>query len=163
MSDTMTRIDALQELAGWTRRLGGMYMKDLNALSDEAYVTSPGGAARAPYAFTAEVTGICGIATAMINGVTPEMPSEEAIAAASEPFKSKAFALEAFEKSVNALADAVSSSTDEAMSKMVTAPWGEPMSLFQFASITANHIWYHDGQLNVVQALHGDGAIHWMD
>ena len=45
--------------------------------------------------------------------------------------------------------------------KSAMAPWGMESKLYEFAQIAISHIWYHDGQLNYVQCLLGDGDYHW--
>jgi hypothetical protein len=37
------------------------------------------------------------------------------------------------------------------------------MSKFALAHLASIHMMYHDGQLNYIQSLHGDGEIHWRD
>jgi hypothetical protein len=41
--------------------------------------------------------------------------------------------------------------------------WQIPTPLFTLAHIAVSHLWYHDGQLNYIQALLGDEKVHWMD
>jgi len=44
----------------------------------------------------------------------------------------------------------------------IDLPWGA-QSLYSTAQTAVSHLWYHDGQLNYVQALLGDGEVHWME
>ena len=57
---------------------------------------------------------------------------------------------------------AITSASDEALNAVVNAPWGMPTPVFILAQIAVSHIWYHDGQLNYIQSLLGDGEVHWM-
>lgn len=163
MSETATRIDAKTELAGWTRQLGHMYSVDLAHVPETTITNSPGGSARSVGHFTAEVVGLCYMAVKAIQGEQIDYPSDEARAEFESKFTTKEFCQEQVQKASNALADALEAATDEQLSAQIMAPWGQPMTAFGFATIAANHILYHDGQLNYIQALNGDAAIHWME
>lgn len=163
MSETATRIDAKAELAGWTRQLGQMYSKDLEHVPDTTITNSPGGAARSVGNFTAEVVGLCLMTVKALQGEQLQFPPEEVQAEFAAKFTTREFCQEQVQKAANALADALEAATDEQLETQITAPWGQPLSAFGFATIASNHILYHDGQLNYIQALNGDGAIHWMD
>lgn len=163
MSETATRIDAKKELATWTRQLGHMYSVDLNHVPDASITTSPGGAARSVGNFTAEVVGLCYLTVKALEGEQLQFPPEEVQAEFAAKFTTREFCQEQVRNAANALADALESATDEQLNTQITAPWGQPMTAFAFATIAANHILYHDGQLNYIQALNGDSAVHWMD
>ena len=67
----------------------------------------------------------------------------------------------AVRESSQALSEVVKSMSAEALEAMVTAPWGQEMSKFDLAQMSAVNTLYHDGQLNYFQALHGDAEMHW--
>lgn len=162
MSDTITRIDAAKELASWTRRLGGMYAKDLKAISDEAYTQNCGGCARTVHDFTAECVGITNLIAQVVRGETPSQQGEEIAAEFKESLNTREKGIQGILASSEALASAIEQNTDK-LGNMTQAPWGEPLSVYNLANIGANHIMYHDGQLNYIQSINGDGAVHWMD
>lgn len=139
-----------------------MYAKDLRALTDEAYQQPCGGKARTMQEVTAEVAGYNMMVAGILAGQAPQMPSDDQRAAFTASLASREKGIEAVVSSSNMLADAILAAGDR-LGTMTAAPWGEEMSLYQMANIAANHILYHDGQLNVVQSLHGDPAMHWFD
>jgi hypothetical protein len=153
MTETTVQIDAAAELASWTRRVAGMYAKDLKALSQEQYQGSCGGVARTAHDFTAEVCGFnLGMVGALAGG-DMNRPSDEEQA----QFKASLADRD------TAVAKVIESGEMLAAAEMTQAPWGEPITYYQFANIATNHILYHDGQLNVIQSVHGDGEMHWFD
>lgn len=161
MSETSTMINAPVELAGWVRNLADMYCKDLRALTPEGYSVSAGGVARTAQNFTAEVAGFNFMITSIINGEAPSMPNDEEREAFVASLDTIEKGCEAITNSANAFASALESS-DRNFAEMITVPWGAQMSLYAFANIAANHIMYHDAQLNFIQSLHGDAEMHWM-
>lgn len=162
MSDTALAIDAAQELANWCRRVAGMYVKDLRALSDEGFAKPFGSKTRSAQDFSAEVAGFNGMVASIIGGEKFEMPSDERRAAYTASLDTRDKAIAAVQASAEALAKAIETGGDN-LTVMTQAPWGEPLSVFQLATIAVNHMMYHDGQLNFLQSLHGDDQIHWMD
>ena len=54
----------------------------------------------------------------------------------------------------------ISANTNTLM-KTATTPWQMEASLYSLAQMAVSHIWYHDGQLNYIQCLMGDGDYHW--
>lgn len=160
MSETATRIDAQAELAKWTRQLGFMFTADVKHMPAAAFTESIGGKCRNVNSIVSEIVGFCGLGTAVMRG--GEIPKmEEALGADPNLVTAEACAQAAHE-AIDGFAAALESATDESLAEMVTAPWGQPMSRYEFAQIVANHVWYHDGQLNLIQAFHGDDQVHWM-
>ncbi len=162
MSATDTTINAAQELANWCRRVTGMYAKDLKALSQEAYDRPFGEKTRTAHDITAEVSGLNMVMVSIINGTFSGMPSDDAQAGHKAAVSTLHDATQAILASGEALASAIESGGDR-LTGMTQAPWGETMTVFQLATVAVNHILYHDGQLNYLQALHGDDAMHWFD
>lgn len=161
MSETSTKINAPVELAGWVRNVAEMYCKDLRALTPEGYSQSAGGVARSAQDFTAEVAGFNYMLVSMLNGEAPSMPSDEERAGFVASLDTAEKGCEAITTSANAFASALENTTQD-LSAVITVPWGAQMSLYALANIAANHIMYHDAQLNFIQSLHGDAEMHWM-
>ncbi|HMS54656.1 MAG TPA: DinB family protein [Fimbriimonadaceae bacterium] len=162
MSETLIQFNFAQELANWTRRVAGMYVKDLHALSDQAYTQCQGGTCRTMQDVTAECAGFNMMVTAMIKGdAVPEF-SDEQRASYTASLGTREKGAKAIETTANAMADAMASNGHR-MGEMVTAPWGETMNVFNLAVLSSNHMLYHDGQLNFVQSLNGDDKMHWFD
>ena len=61
----------------------------------------------------------------------------------------------------HAFVEALSQADDATLNKVVMAPWGLEAPLLSLAHVISSHIWYHDGQLNFIQCLLGDGKYHW--
>jgi len=162
MPDTITPYDVAPSLANWTRRVAGMYVKDLKALSPDAYLSSSGGVARSAKEFTLEVISFNYFGAMLLNGEAPPNPTDEEKAAFAASLDSIENACNAVTASAEALADAMQANGHR-FAERVTAPWGEEMDVYTLANLCANHIMYHDGQLNIVQSLHGDAAMHWSD
>ncbi len=163
MSDTITRIDAKAELAKWTRQLAGMYVADLKALDESAILNSAGGAARTANDFTAEVAGFNLMTAKRLRGEEVPERTDEDRAAFTALFSTKDVCVNMLSSSAEELASAIESASDESMAEVVTMPWGQDMSKWELANLCANHILYHDGQLNFIQSLSGDGEMHWFD
>lgn len=150
-------------LSNWCRQLAGMYAKDLAHVSPERFSNAAGGATRSVADFTAEITAMCYGALAVLNGGDIVMPTEEQMAANKAKFTDAATAAGLLTEAAGQLADAIAGAPGEALDRSVMAPWGQPMTVAEFVNIMVNHIWYHDGQVNYVQALDGDEAVHWME
>lgn len=112
---------------------------------------------------TAEVAGYNMMVAKLLRGEDAPMPSDVERAAFTASLANRADAEGVLLSSAEMLASAIESVGHERLETMTQAPWGEPMSLYFMANLTANHILYHDGQLNIVQCLHGDDAMHWFD
>lgn len=139
-----------------------LYGKDLAASSDEVMSSSVQGCVRNPLNFTAEAAGFNVLCSKLIRGeVVPDMMDEYGKQNfASYDTKDKAAAF--LQESVDTLIKTISEVSDEDLHKEVTAPWGQTMPAYKMALMASWHMGYHDGQLNYVQALHGDGEVHWM-
>jgi hypothetical protein len=158
----MSELTAASLLSSWIRRVSGMYANDLKALSAAAYAASPGGVARSPQSFTAEVAGMNLLLAGMLQGAAPAMPSEEQSAAYEASLATIEAGAAAVIASGTALADAVDANPAK-LAEMTQAPWGEPMTFGALVNVAANHIMYHDGHLTLIQMLHGDAEMHWFE
>ena len=58
---------------------------------------------------------------------------------------------------------AIDGMSDEQLAGQVTMPWGMVMPAAAAIFLPAQHINYHDGQVNYIQLLLGDTAFHWME
>ena len=164
MSESATAINVRGELANWTRQLGFMYTKDLAALSQEQFTESKGGCSRSAQSVTAEIVGFCGFTAEVVKGNNP--PMNEGMFSTDELKASTATveaAIAAINEATASLASTIEGADEALLAQEWTAPWGQPMTRFAFALIGVNHIWYHDGQLNYIQAINGDEAVHWME
>jgi len=161
MSSTAERIDAKAMLNGWLQGVTQMFVSDIDAIPDEKWNANFGGCTRTTSALTADGIGLLfWVAEAIRVEGTPSMPEggSEQLAAACE---TKTGAIAKLREGSRALSEALMGASDETLMKPAMAPWNMEMPLFSFAEIAASHLWYHDGQLNYIQCLLGDGAYHW--
>ncbi len=162
MSNTLTEVNAIAELASFARQISGMYVKDLKALSQEAYSKPFNENCRSVQDFTAEIIGMNRMVCTVLRGETPPERDEAATAEFAKSLSTVELAINALKPSIETLAATIESSADR-MSNPYTAPWGQDMNYFQLANIAVSHIMYHDGQINFIQSLHGDQVVHWME
>jgi hypothetical protein len=161
MSETMTQLDPILEIATFTRMTGSFFAKDLKALTEEAYLTPREEKCRTMQDVVAECITINQYMIAQLQGDTfPEFG--EATAANMEAVKTRAAGMELIASTANALADATLANRDK-MGNMTMAPWKEEITLFMMLTITAAHMMYHDGQVTYLQQLCGDDKMHWFD
>ena len=161
--NTAERIDTKALIGMWTRRQAMMYCKDLDALTEAQYVAANGGVTRTAQDITKEVAGFCHVVAGLVSNPGTPMPSEEEAMANSPALNTIAEGTAAVTAGAEALAAAVENASDETLGSMITPPWGgDPMPVLVLANIASSHIWYHDGQINYIQALNGDSAVHWM-
>ena len=138
---------------------GNFYRKDLDALSDEAILGSPGGEARSPIDFTYEVAMINRRIAARLRGEdVPPMPEIEGWMVAPPEWRAggKAKTVAEFDASMKDVIDAIG---DDVSRPLVTP--ARTTTAFEVALFCGLHVMYHDAQLNYVQALNGDSAMHW--
>jgi hypothetical protein len=161
MSTTMQQIDAKAMLTGWLQGVTGMFVSDVNAIPDDKWTATMGGCTRPCSELADDTISFLVWATKCIEqGGTPTM-DEAARAALKESCTTKAGAIAAIQNASKSMADALSATTDEILMKTATAPFGMDGSIYGFAQMAVSHVWYHDGQLNYVQCLLGDGDFHW--
>lgn len=160
MSNVVEALDFRSGLIGWLDTLAGFFCKDIRALPEEALTKSPGGVAKTPAAIAAEVVSMCDWCTATLRGTNLDSEAEHA---GLPQYATKAEICDAVSASAANLGSAIRDASDETLATIVTPPWQMPAPMAVHAQVAVNHIWYHDGQLNYLQALSGDSAVHWRD
>jgi hypothetical protein len=140
---------------------GKMYVRDLGFIPADKVGECPMGCARTPLAFSAEVAGFNMMLAAMISDEAVPMPSAEERAAMENAVTSVEQASAMVTQSVEKLAQAVEALPDEALGERVTTPWGTESRRAELVNIAITHMAYHDGQINYIQTLYGDGESHW--
>ena len=148
-------------IAGATEGMTDYYIRDLRAIPESSFNTSPMGCARSPLSITVEVIGVNFAVASILKG--EETLSEEEAMARYSHITSKAEAERELTASVKALNEAALAMQPQDLGTMVTAPWGAQMPKAQLYTTMSYHIMYHDGQLNYFQCLQGDGGYHWHD
>ena len=136
------------------------YIDDLEAMSDEQIMNSPGGSARKPVDITYEVILVNKMITKRLKGEEPDAWPSEGWITAPEDFSNKEEIVKQFAASVDEVAAQIESRSEDQMLEPIETPNG-PSSALKMGSFSAMHIAYHDGQLNYVQSLSGDMEMHW--
>lgn len=158
---TTTGVDARGYLAGWAMGLADMYAKDIRALPEDKWTATFGGCTRPASDLTAD-------ALSLMQWTTAKMKGEEAdhmamMEALGPKCADKASAEAELHATVGAFGEALRAASDDTLNAEVMPAWQMPAPLFIIANIAVSHLWYHDGQLNYIQALLGDDKVHWME
>ena len=139
-----------------------LFTKDLDATSEELLASSQDGKARSILAFTAEIVGFNHMVASVLKGEAAAMPSDEERAAFTASISNREAAKAAFEGSIGALTSAIRGVEEDDWMTTIMAPWGMEATKANLAGWGAIHTAYHDGQMNLIQLLNGDNAVHWM-
>ncbi|GIV01181.1 MAG: hypothetical protein KatS3mg015_0011 [Fimbriimonadales bacterium] len=139
-----------------------MLLQDVGAMSHAQLNQSRGGATRKPYDFLYECSLMNQRMAARFRGEDPgprPYPEGE-FPTAPEEFCDKERALQMLRTSFDELRAATEALSPEALHQPL--PYGQGQySAFELVGFAVSHLSYHDGQLNYIQALDGDGAVHW--
>lgn len=136
------------------------FVADLGYIPDDKLLASPMGVARHPLSFTAECAAFNRAVAVGLLGRTLEIDYAQVQAEAAK-IDSRDKAVEDLRTSCETLKNALSRVSD--FTAEVKAPWGQPMSAMTLAGYAISHMQYHLGQVNYIQALYGDGEMHWAD
>ena len=162
MSNVVEALDFRAGLVGWLNALAHFFCKDVEALPDASIGVSPGGVAKSPARIAAEVVSMCNWAAEALRGAAAPA-SEGDMEPLLPQYNDKAEIVAAVRAAAGNLGAAIGEASDETLATVVTPPWQQTAPLATIAQIAVNHIWYHDGQLNYLQAIQGDGNVHWRD
>lgn len=154
--------DAKQRIERHIHQAEEMFLKDIEALSEEQLSNSPGGTARPPYDFIYEIVLVNHRIAARVKGEDPgPWPGpENGFLTAPDEFKNKDGAIAQVKSSVADVIAAMHSVPDDELYREMDSPMGKS-SKGEQAEFAGVHMIYHDGQLNYVQSLNGDHAVHW--
>lgn len=140
---------------------GGLssYVNDLKCMSDEQ-LRKKVGSARSGYDFTYEIVIVNELMAHRLNGTNAEPFNPTEWVVAPEEFCETEVAITRVQESTaNVL---------EAWNKFPIESVNEPLPTSQNGSsaigvvnMVATHLAYHDAQLNFIQAIDGDGEVHW--
>lgn len=145
----------------WSR---DAYIRDIEELSEATFKEGAGPNARKPIDFTYEVSYVNRRFATRLRG---EDPGPWPVAdgewmTAPAGFDSKEIAVKAVRESMDELLEAFKAVPADEITKSIPLPNGETSAL-DLASSCYMHNAYHDAQLNYVQSLSGDMAMHWRD
>jgi hypothetical protein len=151
----------VQLLAHWLELVVEMYAVDLEALPEDALFDSIGGKVRTPHQITAEVAMMMNWMSRTLAGETVPSPTDADQTQFMDAAKSKAALIQLIHDCGAEFKSALLLATPEQFEEEVDTPFGGQRKVIVLANIYINHIWYHDGQLNVIQAFLGDSEVHW--
>ena len=142
--------------------MGGFFAQDLELLSEEQVMYSPGGAARRPIDYVHEVTVVNRGIACQLRGEDPnplfsEQQQDENKFVIAPSSLTHQEALVAFKASIAEVREIVNGMSEEDMLAPRHSFFGEKPAYWvaQFVAI------HNNGQLNVIQGLGGDGKNNW--
>ena len=156
----MTTFDPRAHLKGFTHTAHQFLIKDMNAVEENQACVCPGGVAKPAIKVVAECAAVNGMVAAMLSGGDAKRPSPEERDAYYASFTTREAVLTELEQKTQSLYAAIDGLDENTLGEMVEGPIG-PMTRFGMAELPAMHMMYHDGQINYIQALNGDGEVHW--
>lgn len=159
----MSTVDYKAHLTGFLRQATDFYMKDLRVLTQDQYANSPGGCARSPRDFTAEVAGINAYMARRVLDANAQPATEEERAGMLVKVANLEAGADAIHVSSEALLAAIETADDAILGAEMMAPWGAPTTVYAMCHLCASHVMYHDAQLNYLQGLGGDDQMHWFE
>ena len=163
MSTETQGIDAKGYLSGWLMALADMTKKDIRAIPDDQWNATHGGCSKSASSAIADTIGMLDWTTEALKGNVAEVEGSYISEQLKSDCSTKDGASAKLDATAQAFAAALGSATDESLNAIVTPPWKMDAPLFMLAQIAVSHVWYHDGQLNYIQSLLGDGEVHWME
>lgn len=138
-----------------------MYVSDIQAIPEEKWNATMGGCSRPASEMTAEVVSILDWASEAMAGRVRGTDEGQLIAEYKGRCSTREGASDEMRRAAATFAEALGRADDETLTGLVRAPWGLEAPLITLVHIASSHIWYHDGQLNYIQCLMGDGDYHW--
>ena len=158
---TIEGIDARGYLIGWLKGLTHMYSADINAIPEDKWTASFGGCTRTANDLTADAISLLVWCTGALRGNASTDYGPDGMKAMADATSTREAAIAKLNEAADDFAAALGAASDEDLNKVVTPPWQMDAPLYMLAQIAVSHVWYHDGQLNYIQCLHGDGEMHW--
>jgi hypothetical protein len=133
-----------------------LYAKDLEIMSEEALSRRPTPSARSAYDYTYEVVQMNHRMHCRLTGGVPPKDDSEGWVVAPEDWQNKERMRAEYVASMDKVVAAWEALPDEEVGR--ASGEHRPTSIVHMCCI---HAMYHDAQLNYLQALDGDLAVHW--
>jgi len=153
-------MDLKENAAKGLARAFQIFRTDLEAIPEDAFGKKFGPSTRTIEDIVYEVNLVNDHTGMTMRGEKPfDWPEGDWILAPAD-FKGKEVVIAAFDKSCKRILETVESFTPEQMEETTQTEDGET-TRFQGCQFLKLHAWYHSGQLNYIQTLLGDGALHW--
>jgi hypothetical protein len=145
-----------------TKSLNGackVFLQDLEALPEEAFLQSFGGKARTVADIVHEVNLVNDHIGLTVRGEELFVWPEGWIKA-PETLKSKQDVIDAFKASSEKIMATMEGYSEEDFHTPIQSD-GSETNRFERCRFMALHLWYHSGQLNFIQTMLGDDVWHW--
>jgi len=137
-----------------------LFLKDLQALPEEAFDKSFGPKVRTLADIVYEVNLVNDHVGMVIRGEEPFVWPDGGWIKAPEGFGGKQAVIDAFKRSSDQVVTTAEGFSSEEMDGKIQTEDGETTRAERCRFMTL-HLWYHLGQLNFVQTLLGDDEWHW--
>ncbi len=138
----------------------GLFLKDLEALPEEAFNKIFGPATRTVADIVFEVNMVNDHVGMVVRGEDAFPWPEDGWIKAPDDFRTKEAVIAGFKSSSEKALATASSLTQEELQTTVKTEQGDRTKEERFRFM-AVHVWYHSGQLNFIQTLLGDAEFHW--
>ncbi len=138
----------------------GLFLKDLQALPDEAFGKRFGDKTRTVADIVFEVNLVNDHVGMVIRNEEPFVWPDGAWITAPEGFDTKEVVIEAFKTSSDRIVSTIEAFSEEDMVSPILND-GQETTRFARCQFMTLHLWYHSGQLNFIQTLIGDDGWHW--
>ncbi len=136
--------------------------KDMDATSEEDFACCPGGKARTAVNFMAEAGLFNTVVSETVSNPDVKIDMESRYGILND-IKTKEQSRELFTKGCRDLEAVIEATAEDDLATEITAPWGMPTTKGKLLMWGLNHTMYHLGQLNQLQLIKGDEAVHWME
>ena len=146
----------------FTREIGAVFAAGIEAMPADKQTWRPLNEGRDALDQLQEVVALnFGVAEALRSKNFP-VSSDEAKAKLKAELDTIPKALVALQQSVDAVASAIATLTDDDLDKTITLPFrgGVVRTLSWMALLPSRHMSYHWGQINYIQTLYGDKDMH---
>jgi hypothetical protein len=161
MSTATKNMDTKTISLGSLKWACNVFLKDLQALPEDAFCKSFGPKARTVADIVYEVNLVNDHIGMVIRGEEPFVWPEGGWIKAPEGFDTKEIVVGAYEKSSEKILATIEGFSSEDLEAPIQIESGES-NRFERCRFMCLHLWYHSGQLNFIQTMLGDEVWHWM-
>ncbi len=156
----MAELDLAAHLRTATEWAYNNLVNDLNALDEDKASGSVDETTRPAIKMVAECGSVNGLIASLVATGEASRPTPEQREAFFSAIKTRADALAVLEDGTQKLYAAIDATALDTWGDLVTTPFG-PWTRARAASLAAQHMMYHDGQINSLHLRHGDTEMHW--
>jgi uncharacterized damage-inducible protein DinB len=152
----------LEVAKGFTTTNAKLIVEDAGYLPAERFDFCPMGCSKTAKAILAEVARTNAAIAAALRGQDPKEVAADFAAkvdAASNIDELGKLVIE----SGKIVCDTLDTLSEADLDREIGVPWGVKLPFSIAIFLPANHMYYHDGQVNYIQTLLGDAKFHWAE